>query len=217
MKILLIEDDLSLQKGIFKGLNKLGYEADAASNGEEALALFFTNIYALVVLDLNLPILQGMDVLKAIRTENKEIPVLILSARHEVEYKIEGFDKGANDYLTKPFHFAEFDARIRALLRRNFKIGDTVLSIGDVKIDTAIKRLFVHNKEIELTKKEYRIIEYLCLRQGKTIPISEFVENIWGNDTEDALASFKVHLCNLRKKIPKNFIKNVRGQGYYVE
>jgi len=217
MKLLIVEDDVSLQKALCKGFHKLGYTVDAASDGEEALNLFFSNVYRLIVLDLNLPKLQGMDVLKEIRVENNDIPVLILSAKNEVENKIEGLDGGANDYLSKPFYFAELEARVRALLRRNFKTNDTVIEIGNVKIDTAAKKFFVSGKEVEFAKKEYGIIEYLCLHHGETISTTEIIESIWESDTEDVFDSFKVHLCNLRKKIPEGFIKNIRGQGYYVE
>ena len=147
-RLLVVEDEMSLQKGLCRGFQKLGCEADAASDGEEALELFFSNVYGLIVLDLNIPKLQGMDVLKGIRTEDKDIPVLILSAKDELESKIEGLDNGANDYLPKPFHFAELDARIRALLRRNFKTNDTVIEIGKGKIDTSAKKLFRNRQTI---------------------------------------------------------------------
>ena len=120
MKLLIIEDEESLQTALSKGFRKLEYTVDTASDGDEALEQFFSNTYALVVLDLNLPKLDGMEVLREIRIDNKDLPVLILSARSEVEDKIAGFDEGANDYLAKPFHFGELEARVRALLRRSF-------------------------------------------------------------------------------------------------
>ncbi|MCL2198826.1 MAG: response regulator transcription factor [Defluviitaleaceae bacterium] len=217
MKLLIVEDDPSLQSALYRGFHKLGFLADAASDGEEALDLFFSNNYALVVLDLNIPILQGMDVLSKIREENKDIPVLILSARSELEDKIEGLDRGANDYLAKPFHFAELEARVRALLRRNFKTGDSVIEIGNIKVDTSARKLFVSGKELELAKKEYRIIEHLCLRRGETVSATEIIESIWETDAEHVHEALKVHICNLRKKIPEGFIRNRRGLGYYVE
>ena len=232
MKILIIEDEESLQKALYKGFCKLNYTADTASDGQEALDLFFSNTYALVVLDLNLPKLDGMDVLKEIRIDNKEIPVIILSARSEVTDKIAGLDEGANDYLAKPFHFSELEARVRALLRRNFKTSDTFIEIESAKIDTAAKKFYVmdnkdegnekesgteKNKEIPLSKKEYGIIEYLFLRRGEAITPAELIEHIWESDSGDVFNSFKVHLCTLRKKIPEGIIKNIRGHGYYVE
>ena len=217
MKLLIIEDEETMQKILCRGFNKLGYTTDTAYDGEEALDLYFSNTYALIVLDLNLPKLDGMEVLKEIRVDNKEIPIIILSARNEIENKIFGLDEGANDYLAKPFHFGELEARVRALLRRNFKASDTIIESGVVKIDTKAKRLFVSDNEINLTKKEYSIIEYLFLRKGEAITSTELVEHIWESDSEDALNSFKVRLSALRKKLPDGFIKNTRGQGYYVE
>ena len=217
MKLLIIEDEESLQTALSKGFHKLEYTVDTASDGEEALELFFSSTYSLVVLDLNLPKLDGMEVLREIRIDNKELPVLILSARSEVEDKIAGFDKGANDYLAKPFHFGELEARVRALLRRSFKTADAVIEIGTVRIDTALKRLFVAGEEVSLSKKEYGIIEYLCLRRGEAILPVELIEHIWETEADDVFNSFKVHLSKLRKKLPAHFIQSARGRGYYVE
>ena len=217
MKLLIIEDEETMQKILRKGFHNLGYAVDSAYDGEEALELYFSNTYALIVLDLNLPKMDGMEILKEIRAENKEIPVLILSARSEIEDKIIGLDEGANDYLAKPFHFGELDARVRALLRRNFKTSDTVVESGNVRIDTAKKILYISGEEISLTKKEYGIIEYLFLRRGEAVTSAELVERVWESEMEDVFNSFKVRLSTLRKKLPDGFIKNARGQGYYVE
>jgi len=217
MKLLVVEDDQSLQQALSKGFRKLGYTVDTATDGEEALDLFFSNSYALVLLDLNLPKLDGMDVLKEIRMDSKDLPVLILSARSEVTDKIAGLDEGANDYLAKPFHFKELEARVRALLRRNFKTSDALIEMKEVQIDTTVKKLFVSGEEISLTKKEYDIIVYLVLHRGERITAPELIEHIWESEADDVFNSFKVHISKLRKKLPKDFIKNARGHGYYVE
>ena len=217
MKLLVIEDEETMQKILRRGFNKLGYTVDSAYDSEEALDLYFSNTYTLIVLDLNLPKMDGMEVLREIRTDNKEIPILILSARSKVEDKITGLDEGANDYLAKPFDFNELEARVRALLRRNFKTSDTVIEIENIKIDTAAKKLFVSGEEVSLTKKEYSIVEFLVLRRGETVTTTKLVEHVWESDSEDAFNSFKVRLGKLRKKVPDGFIKNIRGQGYYVE
>ena len=217
MKLLIIEDEKTMQNILIKGFSKRSFTADSAYNGEEALDLFFSNNYDIIVLDLNLPKLDGMEVLKEIREESKEIPVIILSARSEVEDKIAGLDEGANDYLAKPFHFGELEARVRALLRRSFITCDTIIEAGAAKLDTAAKRLYVNDEEINLSKKEYGIIEHLFLRKGQAIPASELIESIWESETEDASNSLKVHVSNLRKKLPTGLIKNTRGHGYYVE
>jgi len=217
MKLLIVEDEISMQKALCKGFDKIGYTVDAASDGEEAVELFYSNLYALVVLDLNLPKLDGMEVLKQIREESKKVPIIILSARSTVDDKVAGLDDGANDYLAKPFQFKELEARVRALLRRNFKTSNTVVEIEDVKLDTATRSFFVAGDEISLTRKEYAIIEYLILRRGEAISPSSLIEHIWESDSEDVFNSLKVHLSTLRKKLPADFIKNKRGQGYYVE
>ena len=217
MKLLIIEDEPSLQKALVKGFKKLDYTVDAAGDGERALELYFDNKYNLVVLDLNLPKLDGMNVLEEIRKENKEIPVLILSAKGEANDIITGLDMGANDYLAKPFHFGELEARVRALLRRDFKTSDTVITSGDVTLDTALKKVFCNGGEVQLTKKEYGILEYLMLNKGKVITVTELIESVWESDTDAFSNAFKVHINSIRKKLPDGSVKNAKGQGYYVE
>jgi DNA-binding response OmpR family regulator len=217
MKLLIVEDEIALQKALIKGFQKLDYTVDTASDGEQALELYFDNKYNLIVLDLNLPKIDGLDVLSEIRNENKEIPVLILSAKSEVTDKISGLDMGANDYLAKPFHFGELEARVRALLRRNFKTTDTVIDCGGVTLDTALKKAFYNDTEISLTKKEYGIFEYLMLNRGRTVSGEELIEAVWESDADMFTNAFKVHINAIRKKLPEDFIKNAKGQGYYVE
>jgi len=216
MKLLIVEDEESLNKVLVKVLRKLGYTTDSAFDGEEAFDLYFENNYDLVILDLNLPKLDGMEVLKTIREDNAELPILILSARSEIHDKIQGLDEGANDYLTKPFHFDELAARVRALLRRNFQMSGTKIEIGDVILDMTTKTFTVGENPVALSKKEYGIIAYLMLRKGKTISAQQLIESIWESGSEDMEKSFYVHISALRRKLPENFIKNVRGQGYYV-
>jgi len=216
MKLLIVEDEESLNKVLVKVLRKLGYTTDSAFDGEEAVDLYFENNYDLVILDLNLPKLDGMDVLKAIREDHTQLPVLILSARSEIHDKIQGLDDGANDYLTKPFHFDELTARVRALLRRNFQMSGTKIEIGDVALDTANKTFTVGKNPVSLSKKEYGIMACLMLRKGETISAQKLIESVWESDTEEMEKSFYVHISTLRQKLPKDFIKNVRGQGYYV-
>lgn len=217
MKLLIIEDEIALQKALTKGFQKLGYMIDAAEDGEQALELYFNNQYNLVVLDLNLPKIDGLEVLAEIRTENKEIPVLILSARSEVSDKITGLDMGANDYLAKPFHFDELEARVRALLRRDFKTADAVITSGNIRLDTSLKKVFCNDSEIQLTKKEYGVFEYLMLNKGKVIGVNELIESVWESDIDMYSNAIKVHINSMRKKLPDNIIKNAKGQGYYVE
>jgi len=221
MRLLVVEDELSMQKAVRKGLEKYGYAVDSAGDGEAALDLIEINPYDLVVLDLNLPKIDGIEVLKGIRKTNKDLKVLILSARSEVEDKIIGLDTGANDYLSKPFHFKELEARIRALLRRDFMQKDTVLSHGDIEVDTAQKSVSVNGRNVELTKKEFAILEYLFMNKDKMVSAEELIEHVWNNEADLFSNSFKVHINSLKKKLSeytggRELIKNTRGLGYRI-
>ncbi|WP_248925002.1 response regulator transcription factor [Paenibacillus hamazuiensis] len=222
MRVLVVEDEARMQKALCNGLKKYGYAVDAAGDGEKALELIEINAYDAVVLDLNLPKKDGIEVLKEIRATNRELRILILSARASVEDKITGLDTGANDYLAKPFHFKELDARIRSLLRRAFIQKDTVLAHGDIKIDTALRRVTVNDRQVELTKKEYSILEYLFLHIERVVGTEELIEHIWDNNEADLFSnSFKVQLNSLKKKLAPyigdmELIKNTRGFGYSI-
>ena len=164
-----------------------------------------------------MPKLDGNEVLKEIRKDNREIKIIILSARSEVEDKVIGLDLGANDYLAKPFHFKELEARVRALLRRDFLIQPSVLTSMGLSLNTSNKKVIFDGEEVILTKKEYAILECLMLNKGKVISGEELIEHVWDCEVNLFTNAFKVHINALRKKLPKDFIKNVRGSGYYVE
>ena len=218
MKLLIVEDDFGLRRALKKGLIKLGYDVDVAVDGEEALDKFFEDKYQLIVLDLNLPKRDGFNVLSVIRAECKTIPVLILSARADVEDKITGLDFGANDYITKPFHFKELDARIRALLRRNFTSNTRLIHLTIGVLDTKLKHYKVNEAVVNLTNTEYQILEFIAIRSGQVVPVHQIISAVWGDDlTDDYVDTFKVHLSGLRKKLTIGLIKNARGRGYYVE
>ncbi len=221
MKILVVEDETSMRKALCNGLKKFGYAVDAAFDGEQALELIEINIYDLIVLDLNLPKIGGIEVLRTIRKTNQELRVLILSAKAEVEDKIIGLDTGANDYLSKPFHFKELEARIRALLRRNYIQNDTVLTFSDIKVDTAQKCVLVKDQKVNLTKKEYAILEYLFMNKDRIVSAEELIEHVWDSESDLFSNTFKVHMNSLKKKLSeyigeKELIRNTRGFGYYI-
>lgn len=221
MKVLVVEDDRSLSRAIGAGLRKFGYAVDLAKDGEEALLAAHVHEYDAIVLDLNLPKLDGIGVLKEIRKTDQEIKVLILSARSEVEDKIAGLDTGANDYMAKPFHFRELEARLRALLRRKFVLAETRISHGDLHVDTALRQVYARDRLVELTRKEYGILAYLLLHKGRTIGAEEIIEHVWDSRADPFSNSFKVHLNSLKKKLSarlgdREVIKNIRGIGYYV-
>lgn len=217
MKILLVEDELNLQKAIEKGLTKRKYLVDVASDGNEAVDLFYTNTYDLIILDLNLPHLDGLEVLKIIREDDEQIRVLILSARSELDEKVVGLESGANDYISKPFYFKELEARVDALLRRSFNTQNKVINIEDVDIYLSDKKVFVDNQEIDLTSKEYSILEYLAINRGRIISMDELYDHVWKSEGLFNTNSIKVHLNRIRNKTDRDIIQTKRKEGYYVK
>lgn len=221
MRILLVEDEKMLSGFIVKGLRNAGYAVDPVYDGEEALYEYEVNEYDLIVMDLNLPKKDGLEVLREIRAKNQEIKVLILSARTKVGDRIRGLDEGANDYLIKPFDFWELEARIRNLLRREFVQKPLNLSLGDLRVDTKAKRVYFDDREIALTRKEYGILEYLMSHKSQVISAEELTEHVWDNEFDPFSNTFRYHIHSLKKKLytasELDFIKTIRGQGYIIE
>lgn len=221
MKLLLVEDEVLLSKNIAKGLRLLGYAVDCAYDGEEALELYGLNDYDLMILDLNLPKLDGMEVLRRIRQRDADFRILILSARNTLEDKISGLDEGSNDYLTKPFEFKELEARIRGLLRRSFTTSRTELRCGLLRLDTATRRAWCGEKLVELTRKEYALLEYLLYHAGRLVGAEELIEHAWDSEADPFFNSFRFHIHSLRKKLDESgaggYIVTQRGQGYRIQ
>lgn len=221
MRILLVEDEKKLSASIVKGLSNTGYAVDAAYDGEEALYGYEVNEYDLIILDLNLPKKDGLDVLREIREKDNTIKVLILSARTKVDDRILGLDEGANDYLIKPFDFGELKARIRNLLRMEFVQKPQELMLGGLQVDTKAKRATFDGQEVILTRKEYGILEYLMLHIDQIISAEELTEHVWNNEFDPFSNTFRYHIHSLKKKLTtvsgKEFIKTVWGQGYIIE
>lgn len=221
MKLLLVEDEELLSKFMAKGLRKQGYAVDCAYDGEEALERYSLNEYDLMILDLNLPRVEGLEVLRRIRMHDPALRVLILSARSSVPDKIAGLDEGGNDYLTKPFDFTELEARIRALLRQEVRTRSVAIVCGDFRLDTFSKQVCWQNTPVELTRKEYAILEYLMIHQGKVVSAEELIEHVWDSGTDAFSNSFRFHISTLRKKLAAasggdSLIVTIRGQGYWV-
>ena len=217
MKVLLVEDEKTLSSIISKGLRKLSYAVDSAFDGQEALDFFYINNYDLIILDINIPKLDGFEVLKTIRKADNHIKIIILSAKNMVEDKVLGLDLGANDYLEKPFDFLELEARIRNLLRWEFIKTENIIYIGSLKIDTIKKQAYIDNKEVILTNKEYAILEYLGLNKDRFISAEEIIEHVWESDFDLFSNTFKFQIHSLKKKLNKEgIIKNIRGNGYTV-
>lgn len=220
MKLLIVEDEPDMRKALEKGFLKRGFLVDTAEDGEEGAYLAQVNTYDVIVLDLNLPGKDGFKILQEIREQSKSQKVIILSARSSVPDKVLGLDMGANDYLAKPFDFLELEARVRSLARRKIVQNDTEIRIDHLVIDTAQKIVFYRGETIKLAPKEYAILEYLGINQGKTVSAEELIDHVWESDADLFSISVKVHMSKLRKKIEevtgKNYIETVRGRGYLL-
>lgn len=220
MRLLVVEDEKALCESIAKGLRLDGYEVDTAFDGEEAMEIISTDSYDLIILDLNLPGMDGLDILKNMRASDNETNVLILSARGGLSDKIEGLDSGANDYLCKPFHFEELEARVRSLTRRRTVQNNIVLECGEISLNTKTRTAFAKGEEVLLTRKELAILEYLILHQGRPVSQEELIEHVWDSNVDSFSNSIRVHISALRKKIRTALgydpITNRVGQGYVI-
>ena len=220
MRLLVVEDERALCESIAKGLRLDGYEVDTVFDGEEAMDIISTDSYDLIILDLNLPGMDGLDILKNMRASDNETNVLILSARGGLNDKIEGLDSGANDYLCKPFHFEELEARVRSLTRRRTVQNNIVLECGEISLNTKTRTAFAKGEEIALTRKELAILEYLILHQGRPVSQEELIEHVWDGSVDSFSNSIRVHISALRKKIRtalgEDPITNRVGQGYVI-
>ena len=221
MRLLVVEDEHSLREDITRKLRLSGYEVDACADGEAALEALAAERYDLVLLDLNLPKVDGMQVLRSLRQHDLETCVLILSARSEIADKVEGLDAGANDYLAKPFHLEELEARIRSLTRRQFTQNDVVLTCGKLSFDTKTRIASADGQELSLTRKEIGILEYLLLNQGRPVSQEELLDHVWDNSVDNFSNSIRVHISALRKKLRAALgfdpIRNRIGEGYVTE
>jgi len=221
MKLLLVEDEPDLSAAIAKGLKLSGYAVDTAFDGEEALQYYQMYEYDLMILDLNLPVLDGLEVLRRISQRDAELKIIILSARTAIGQRVEGLDAGANDYLVKPFAFLELEARIRTLLRIEFTQQSTTMTCGQITIDIAAKKVFVAGQELSFTKKEYAILEYLFFHKNKVQSCETIIEHVWDSDADVYFNSLKYHIHSIKKKLAPfdgadAAIKNSRGHGYLL-
>ena len=214
MRILVVEDDADLRRQLADALSQAGYAADLAADGEDGQFLGETEPYDAVILDLGLPKIDGVSVLKAWRKEGKGFPVLILTARDKWSEKVAGFDAGADDYLTKPFITEELLARLRALLRRATGHSAATLECGKLMVDTRAASATVNGEPIRLTAHEYRVLSYLMHHQGRVVPRTELVEHIYDQDLDRDSNTIEVFIGRLRRKIGQDRIQTERGLGY---
>jgi len=214
MRILLVEDEPALAARLQKALREAGYSVDHADNGRDAWYMGGVQEYDAIVLDLGLPVLDGLSVLERWRRENVTAPVLILTARDQWHEKVAGIDAGADDYLTKPFHAEELLARVRALIRRASGLASPVLSCGDLSLDTRSTRVTLGGQPIPLTSQEFRLLSYLMHHPDRVVSRTELTEHLYAQDFERDSNTIEVFVARLRKKLPPALIETVRGQGY---
>lgn len=221
MHLLLAEDEEDLSKALVAVLKHNNYSVDAVFDGEDALSYIEAGNYDGVILDIMMPKLDGLSVLRKVRAKGNSIPVLLLTAKSEIDDKVEGLDTGADDYLTKPFSMKELLARIRAMTRRQGDATDSVLKYGNISLDRATFLLTCGKKEIRLSNKEYQMLEMLLANPGQVISTEQFMDKIWGFDSEAELNVVWVNISYLRKKLASIgsavSIKAIRGLGYAVE
>jgi two-component system OmpR family response regulator len=214
MRVLVVEDDKNLREQLSGALTDAGYTVDTADNGEDGQFLGETEPYDLAILDLGLPKVDGLSVLKAWRAEGRTLPVLILSARDRWSEKVEGLDLGANDYVTKPFHMAELLARVRASVRRQTDHQSSVLEVGDLRLNAATGQVTVNGAPIKLTAYQYKVLDYLMHHAGRIVSRTELTEKIYSQDHERDSNTIEVFVGILRRKIGSNRIITEKGLGY---
>jgi heavy metal response regulator len=221
MRVLVVEDEKKVARFIKKGLEEEGYAVDLASDGEEGLAMGRDRVHDLILLDISLPKMDGLGVLKRLRDEKVATPVLLLTVRAAIEDKVLGLDSGADDYLTKPFAFQELVARIRALLRRKAEAGPPLLRFADLALDPARRQATRGGEKIELTGKEFSLLEYFLRNPGRVLTRAMISEHVWDYDFDTESNLIDVYVNYLRRKIDsgrqKKLIHTVRGAGYVLK
>lgn len=220
MRILLIEDEKRLSDAIKNGFEENGFAVDQAFNGEEGLFLAQSETYDVIILDIMLPKLDGITVCKQLRNKKIAIPILMLTAKSQVEDRVAGLNVGADDYLTKPFEFVELKARVNALLRRNYRQPETIISIDNLEIDPAKRIVKRGGKVITLTPKEFSILEFLARHKNKPVTRTQITEHTWDYNFDSLSNVVDVFIATLRKKIDgeqkKKLIQTVHGVGYVI-
>ena len=218
MKILVVEDEIDLNNVIVKHLKKDGYSVDSAFNGEEAMDFTAVARYNLIVLDIMMPVMDGLTFLQKSRAAKLATPVLILTAKDEVDDVVKGLDAGADDYLVKPFDFKELLARVRTLIRRNSGSAANEIYAGELKIDLSKKSVELGGQSIELTGKEYEILEFLMLNKGRILTRDQIKEHVWDFDYTGGSNVIDVLVKNIRKKLGEcEIIQTKRGLGYVIK
>jgi two-component system copper resistance phosphate regulon response regulator CusR len=221
MRILLVEDDPGVRRFVVKGLREKAYAVDTASTGEDALYQVDINEYDLIILDVMIPAPDGFEVCRRLREAGRRTPILMLTARDAVEDRVTGLDRGADDYLTKPFEFRELLARLRALLRRSTELHPPRLSVGDLVLDTAAQNATSAGHAISLTHKEYALLEYLVRNAGRVVSRADIAEHVWDETFDPFSNLIEVYINRLRRKIDPDgssgLLQTRRGAGYILK
>jgi two-component system OmpR family response regulator len=216
MRILIVEDEPDLLRSLAQALREEGYAVDTAKNGEDGLFNAEGYDYDAIVLDVMLPKMDGWEILKRLR-KTKKTPVLMLTARDQSRDRVRGLDTGADDYVVKPFDLSELFARLRAIIRRSANRTTSVIEIGDVKIDTAARKVSLKEKPVELTAREYALVEFLALHRGEVVTRTQLYEHLFDENESSLSNLLDVHVSNVRKKLGAEFIVTRRGHGYCIE
>jgi heavy metal response regulator len=220
MRVLVVEDQHRIADFISRGLSEQGYAVDVAYDGDEALQWVDAAEFDVIVLDVMLPVRDGIEVCRTLRERGLRTPILMLTARDAVEDRVRGLDSGADDYLVKPFAFVELLARLRALTRREPAALGTVLQVGDLILDTTTREASRQGMSLELTSKEYALLEYLMRHPNQVLTRTMIAEHVWNYDFDNATNVIDVHIRNLRRKIddpfPTRLIQTARGAGYRI-
>jgi DNA-binding response OmpR family regulator len=220
MRLLLIEDYRPLQKSLAKGLREAGFAVDVTGDGEEGLWYAMSNDYDVIILDLMLPGIDGLKILKKLRAKGRQSHVLILTAKDTLEDRVTGLDLGADDYLVKPFAFKELLARVRALLRRSYREKNPQMKLQDLRIDLTTQRVWRGRQETKLTPREYALLEYLAMRAGQTVSRTDIWEHVYEFSSTASSNVVDVYIGYLRRKIERPgkpaLIRTVRGRGYIL-
>ncbi len=217
MRLLLVEDDELLGDAVKTGLTQFGYVVDWLKDGVSAKTALEIEAFELVILDLSLPKLAGLALLKSIRQAGNTTPVIILTARESVENRIEGLDAGADDYMVKPFDLNELSARIRALVRRSQGRADTAIQYRNITLDPSAHTVLLDNVEVNISRREFALLQKLLENQGHVLSREQLMQSIYGWDEDLDSNVLEVHIHNLRKKLDADFIRTIRGIGYIAE
>jgi len=221
MRVLIIEDEVKIARNITKVLDEeYSWAVDICTDGEDGRHMAMTNAYDLIILDLGLPKINGMEILKDLRKKGMTTPVLILTARDDIRDIIEGLETGSDDYMVKPFEMRELMARCKALVRRSYGQAAPVIETGDISIDTSRHQVLFRGRSVQLSAMEYRLLEYLVMRAGQTVSKADIAEHLYSSFSENVSNVVEVYICSLRKKLGsgsnREVIHTLRNQGYVL-